>query len=198
MKEKLNIDGLLNIVKLTHSFQQIKRLIHAAGEDRFENDAEHSFQTAFVAWYIIDKEKLSLNKEKVLMYALCHDIVEVFAGDVFFKRTKEEEEAKILSEKLALEKLTLMYPDFPELEQTIKAYEAKDDNESKFVYALDKMLPIFNNMLDNGRTWHFHNLTFEEIYEAKYLKVIHDPIINEYFIIIIEILKKNPELFPKR
>ena len=180
-------------------FQQIRRKIYATGEERFENDAEHSFQLAFVAWFLIDKEKLTLlNKEKALMYALCHDLVEVYAGDMFFHRTAEEEQRKKELEGAATEKLAEMYPDFPALTDMLRAYEAKEDNESKFIYALDKLLPIFNIMLDEGRSWHLNEVTFEKLYEGKRHKIAHDPVVHEYFILIVEILRAHPNLFVKK
>lgn len=198
MDRTSNLEELLSIVALTHSFQQVRRKIYATGEDRFENDAEHSFQLALVAWYIMDKEKLNLDKGKVLQYAICHDFAEVYAGDVSFYRTKEEEQRKIDLEKEALEKLEETYPDFPTLTSALRAYEEKNDEESRFVYALDKILPMLNIFLDNGRSWHTNNVDFEKLYEGKRDKVSHDPVVQEYFILIVEILKNNPDLFPRK
>lgn len=163
-----------------------------------ENDAEHSFQLAFIAWYLVEKEKLPLNKEKVLLYAMCHDIVEVYAGDVMFYRTKKENDQKMTQEKDALNKLKQEYDYFPALAETISAYESKSDEESKFIYALDKILPIMNIQLDEGRSWHLHNISFEELYNAKLKKVTSDPVVQKYFILIVEVLKKNTHLFPQK
>lgn len=198
MTDKFDLEGLLKTVSLTHSFQQVKRQIYATGEDRFENDAEHSFQLAFIAWYIIDKEKLKLDKCKALQYAICHDIAEVYAGDVSFYRTKEEEHRKVALEEEALKKLEEKYSDFPGLTSTLRAYEERKDEESKFIYALDKILPMINIFLDNGRSWHTNNVDFEKLYEGKHAKVSHDPIVQEYFILIVEVLKNNPSLFPNK
>lgn len=198
MDRTSHFEELLSIVALTHSFQQIRRRIYATGENRFENDAEHSFQLAFIAWYLIEKEGLTLNKEKALIYALCHDIVEVYAGDVFFHRTAEEEQKKVNLEREAAEKLAEIYPDFPALTDTLRAYEEKSDPESKFIYALDKLLPIFNIMLDQGRSWQLNDVSLEKLYEGKHAKIAHDPIIQEYFILIVAVLKKNPNLFIKK
>lgn len=188
----------MGVIGLTHSFQQIRRRIYATGEDRMENDSEHSFQLAFIAWYIIDKENLDLDKGKALQYALCHDIVEVFAGDMFFHRTPEEEQKKIDLEKAATETLAEKYPDFPSLISTLRAYEEKADPESKFIYALDKLLPIMNILLDEGRSWQANDVSLEKLYDGKHHKIEQDPIVFEYFILIVEILKSNPTLFIKK
>lgn len=186
----------MSIVALTHSFQQVRRLIHATGEDRFENDAEHSFQLAFIAWYLIEKENLPLNKEKVFLYAMCHDIVEVYAGDVNFYRTEKESEEKIIREKEALDKLREEFTHFPALAKMISAYESQGDEESKFVFALDKILPMMNIQLDGGRSWHLHNISLERLHDSKVEKVSADPIVKKYFILIVGALREAPHLFP--
>lgn len=198
MKQPSNLESLSDIVALTHRFQQVRRLIYATGEDRFENDVEHSFQLAFIGWYLIEKEGLKLNKEKVLLYALCHDIVEVYAGDASFYRTNEEEQRKAALEREGLEKLAKDYADFPALAETIHTYEKRSDEESKFIYALDKLLPLINIKLDKGRSWHLLKLSVEQLYEAKNHKIAEDPCVHEYFVLVIELLRKNPQLFPQQ
>jgi putative hydrolase of HD superfamily len=196
MEKSSNLEALSNIVALTHRYQQIKRATYATGEDRFENDVEHSFQLAFIGWYLIEREGLKLNKEKVLLYALCHDIVEVYAGDASFYRTDEEEKRKLVLEREGLEKLERDYADFPALAETIHIYEERKDEESKFVYALDKLIPMINIQLDNGRSWHHNKRSLQQICEAKQPKIAEDPIVHEYFILLVELLDKNPHLFP--
>lgn len=198
MPEKTNLESLADIITLTHRFQQIRRMIYAKGEERFENDVEHSFQLAFIGWYLIEKEKLGLNIQKVLLYALCHDIVEVYAGDVSFERSAEGEKKKLELERDALERVAQDYADFPSLAKTIETYEARQDEESKFVYALDKLLPIINIKLDNGRSEHLHNLSLDSIYEAKQHKIAEDPTVHRYFLLAMELLQKNPHLFPSK
>lgn len=192
------LKALFNMIALTHRFQQTKRTIYATGEDRFENDAEHSFQLALIAWYLIEKQGLPLNKEKVLLYALSHDLPEAYTGDKSFYRTKEEDNDKKKLEKEAVQELLKDHPDFPSLSTTIATYEEMDDEESKFVYALDKILPILNIRLDEGRSWEHLNISFEMLYEGKRDKVTHDPTVQEYFLLIVELLKENPHLFQRK
>lgn len=198
MNDSPPLSGLIDIITLTHRLQSVKRIIFATGEDRFENDAEHSFQLAFVAWYLMERGELPLDKGKVLMYALCHDLTEVHTGDVSFYRTKEEDLNKKEREEEAIEKLKESHPDFPLLAETISAYERRVDEESKFVYALDKILPILNIMLDKGRSWNHLNISFEMLCEGKRDRVSCDPTVQSYFVLIVEMLKENLHLFPKR
>ena len=57
-------DSLIDFVKFTHLVQNVERVVLANGQERWENDSEHSFQLAFVAWYLVEHEKLDLNLEK--------------------------------------------------------------------------------------------------------------------------------------
>jgi len=198
MKDTSPLDALFSMVALTHRFQQTKRVIYATGEDRFENDAEHSFQLALIAWYLIEKQKLPLDKEKVFMYALCHDLPEAYTGDKSFYRTKEEDANKKELEKEATKKLIRDHADFPSLGATIISYEEMHDEESKFVYTLDKILPILNIRLDEGRSWEHLKISFEMLWEGKRDKVAHDPTIQEYFILIVASLKEHPHLFHQK
>jgi putative hydrolase of HD superfamily len=144
---------IFDFVRLLHKFQAVQRDIDVP-KDRGENDVEHSYQLAMVAWYIIDRNKLSLDRQKVLEYALAHDLVEAFAGDVNPLVADEETmEQKPEKERQAAERLQTDLPAFPTLHQTIHTYEAKADPESRFVYIIDKILPVMNIHLLGG-TWY--------------------------------------------
>ncbi|MEI6887489.1 MAG: HD domain-containing protein, partial [bacterium] len=151
---------LLSFTKFTHSFQKIERRIFATGLNRNENDLEHSGQLALVAWYFIDSSKLKLNTEKVIKYALAHDLVETYAGDTYFySKDKKIQESKVQREKNALVRIKKEFPDFKEIEKIITKYEEKSDPESRFVYALDKIIPVLNIYLDEGRSWKRDNVS---------------------------------------
>ena len=98
-----------------------------------------------------------------------HDLVEVYAGDTpavqkgyeEAKRTKQERE-----EKAAL-RLRKEFGEFPELHDLIDAYELRSDEESKFIYALDKIIPVMNIYLDEGHSWKIHDISLDDIIENK-------------------------------
>lgn len=166
------IQKLLQFVELTHKFNQLKRQIYATGEDRDETDSEHSFQLAMVCWYVIEKDQLPLDKNLVIKYALIHDLVEIFAGDVFaYEERTDVLQAKLKKEKEAVQRFAREIPEFVELNQLLVAYERRADSESKFVYAMDKLLPELNSYLDNGRSWKRFFLTFDQIQTMKRKKI---------------------------
>ena len=69
-----DLTGLLELMKMTHEFRTIERVIHMRNSDRLENDMEHSFQLALCGWYVITTDKLPLDVNKVIRYALLHDL----------------------------------------------------------------------------------------------------------------------------
>src|SRR5262245_16453996 len=85
MKKKFSkkLDQLIDFVNFTHEFHKVVRYAGAKLGKRFENDTEHSYQVAMIAWFLIEQNKLKFNKELCFMYALAHDLVEVYAGDTY-------------------------------------------------------------------------------------------------------------------
>lgn len=192
-----DITGLIEMFKLTHRFQHIQRRLHVTGEERWENDAEHSYQLALIAWYIIQKEQLPLRLDKICMYSLAHDLVEVYAGDTFaHDKDAAVHASKAERERLAAIQLQNEFADFPELHEVIQGYEHLVDEESKLVYALDKILPPTNIYIDGGKTWHELGITYEMIAKAKADKVAVSPVIKKYWdVILASILKEESRLF---
>lgn len=189
------LDKLLEFVKTTLLFQGVKRIILHQDKDTFENDAEHSYQLAMAAWYIANSDKLNLNVDLVLKYALVHDFVEVHAGDTHFYRSDDQSDKKVAREKLAREKLAKDFPDFTDMHKFIEQYEAREDRESRFVYALDKVLPVINIWLGGGREWKRDEITFDMLMSKKIDKVAISLEIKPYFDNLVTILEKEKRLF---
>ncbi len=190
------MEKLLKFVELTQDFKAVRRKVILAKEEREENDAEHSFQLALVGWYIITKEKLPLNIELSMKYALSHDLVEVYAGDTpagLHKGYDEQLKTKHEREAKAAKQLKEKFPEFPELHKLIEDYEGRIDEESKFINALDKILPVINIYLDEGHSWKAHNISFDDLIENKTDKIAISPIIKKYFDEIVTILTENKE-----
>lgn len=190
---------ILKFSRLLETFKQVERATPSfTGSKRRENDAEHSYELAMLAWYLIDSQKLKLDKAKVLQYALCHDLIEVHAGDTwFFSKDKKEVSSKMLREKKAAAKLKKDFPQFKSLHEMIHTYEEREDKESRFVYALDKIHPIIKIYFDNGSVWKERKVSFEMLMEGKISKVAVSPEVKEIFDQLVKILKKNrKKLFP--
>lgn len=194
-----DLTGLLELMKMTHQFRTIERVIHMIDSDRLENDMEHSFQLALCGWYVITTDKLSLDVNKVIKYALLHDLVEVYAGDTPAHDPDPEIHAsKKQREHDALITLREKFSEFPDMTETIEEYEKRQDEESKFVYALDKVLSSLNIYLSGGRSWKVHNISLAQVIAYKEDKVKVSPAVEEYFNEMKALLEKEKEtLFPE-
>ena len=151
--KKIEAEPVLKFFTLLNKFQRVYRTGYMPGEDRKENDVEHSYTLALLTWYIIDAYELNLSKEKAIMYALAHDIPEVYAGDTnAFSNDSVLLESQDIREEAAREKLRIEFPNAPTIHKTMEDYEKREDPESIFVHALDKVHPVLIEMLQDGRT----------------------------------------------
>jgi putative hydrolase of HD superfamily len=176
-------------------YQRVERLVYVPhGGGRKENNVEHSYVLAMLAWYIIGKDSLNLDTTLVLKYALAHDLVEVYAGDtsLFDARGRETKHAR---EAAAADRLGKEFSEFGELHNTIEQYENLADRESRFIKALDKLVPMYMAVAEGGRVWREHDITLERIVELKQPFMDHAPEIQPYFDSFIAHLRTRPELF---
>jgi len=188
----MSLEKLLKFTDFLHKFRAIERSLLVRDSERSENDVEHSYSLAMLAWYLNETYQINLEQDKLFKYALAHDLVEVYAGDTYFYHNNEQVlKDKIERELEAAHKIKEEFPDFSELHEIIKQYESRADVESKFIYALDKMEPVLNIYLDKGRTWRKNNVTLEMLEIAKTPKVAIDPTIKKIFKDLVQKLKEE-------
>lgn len=193
------LQQLLDFVAFTQKFREIERAIIFSRDKRFENDSEHSYQLALVSWYIISQRKLKLDIGKVIQYALAHDLVEIYAGDTpMGDKNQEYIDSKHQREVDALERIKEEFIEFPELISMMEKYESREDEESKFVYALDKILPPLNIYLDKGYSWKVKNISLEKVVSHKKEKIAVSAPIKEIGEELLAILaREEKQLFNK-
>lgn len=152
----LEIDKVKNIFRQTH----------LSGNGRNENDAEHSWHMAIMAYLFREYANEEVDITKVMMMCLIHDIVEIDAGDTYaydedgLKTQKDREDA-------AKQRIFSILPDeqAKELIALFDEFEAYETAESRFAHALDNMQPLMLNNSNNGGDWKEHNVTSEQIYK---------------------------------
>ncbi len=192
----LELSSSLEFLSVLHRFQKVTRQIRVSGDDRYENDLEHVGQLALFAWYLCSSGTLGFDLSRVLQYALVHDLVEVYAGDTYFYVDEAAKADKESREHDALLRLEKEFPEFPEMGKMIRNYEKREDPESRFVYALDKILPVLNIYLDNGRTWKEQGITLVML-RTKDKKVAVAPELEKYWEEVCALLERG-NYFSKR
>jgi putative hydrolases of HD superfamily len=189
------VDGALQFMDLLQEFRKVERMVLSNGTDRKENDVEHSFNLAMLAWYLNQTLELKLDETKLFKYSLAHDLVEVYAGDTYFFLEEEAKKDKHEREEKAAKKIKEEFPEFRELHKIIKDYENKENREAKFIYALDKVEPLLSIYLDKGVTWRKNKVTYQMLTSGKASKVAVDPVVNEIFEELVKRFKENIQYF---
>ena len=196
MKNQYSLEWLISFSKFIYTFRDIERTMYTKINDRMENDSEHSYQFAMICWYIISTKWLSLSLDKVIKYALVHDLVEIYAWDTDTFWSVELKNSKEERGKYAFEKIKKEFTEFHEMINYISEYEQKDNEEAKFVYAIDKIIAPINIYNSNWFQRKDKKITFEWLLDNKSKKIEISNDANEIWIELCLLLEKNKkELF---
>lgn len=197
------VGGMLKFIRFTNRFKNIKRLIWYKGNDEQERNGEHSYQLAMLAWFMQQRHLPHLNREKLLLYALVHDKPEVYAGDTPAFATKSEPYATTLTHKSkkqreqhAMQRIEREWKaEFPDMVAYMHAYHRQADEESRFIYAFDKLLADLNIFEDGGRTNRKLGVTLEEVIAYKQPRAAVHPFVLICFDEFCRYCRLRPELF---
>ena len=153
------MDRLADLQQLIADFAKVQRAVPLADTNDAENDVEHSYSLAMTCWYLHGKIAPELDLGKILRYALAHDIVELHAGDTY-PWDEAAVATKYKREKAAMRQIEQDWPDFAALVEFAEGYADKVDEEAKFTYAVDKLLPIIMiELADAKAIWDKKQLT---------------------------------------
>lgn len=175
-----SIDRLAELQQLIADFAKIRRVVPLADAHDGENDVEHSYGLAMTCWFLHDIIAPQLDLSKILRYALAHDIVEVHAGDTYSFDTAAVA-TKDARERTALRQLEGEWTDFPALTEYAEGYAEKIDEEAKFTYAIDKLLPVIMIELNDPRAiWDKLELTLAMERDNK-VTILRSDIVAPYY-----------------
>ena len=190
-----DLEKLENFMRLLHGVQGVKRISRRPDQLERHNTGEHTFELALMCWYLGHTNKLKLDFEKVLKYALAHDIVEVYAGDTLFS-DEEGHKTKKAREASALKRIEEEFPEFKDLTNTIHEYEELGTPEAKFVYAADKLIdPVNHGMEETQSIWKEYNISWETLLKHKTHKIKESDVVLLYWNKLLEKLEAKKDFF---
>ena len=134
---KQQLDFALEIDKEKNIFRQT----HLSGHGRNENDAEHAWHMAIMAYLLQEYSNEPVDIAKVMLMCLIHDIVEIDAGDTYAYDAEGLKTQKARDE-----------------------FEAYETPESKFAHSMDNLQPLLLNNSNGGGDWREHGVTAEQVY----------------------------------
>ncbi len=145
--------------------KNIFRQTHLSGHGRNENDAEHAWHMAIMAYLLREYANEEVDIARVMLMCLIHDIVEIEAGDTYAYDTEGKKSQKA-REDAAKEKLYSLLPEDQKQELTalFDEFEEYQTAEAKFAHAMDNLQPLLLNRSNNGGDWKEHQVSARQVY----------------------------------
>ena len=148
--------------------KNIFRQTHLSGRGRSENDAEHAWHMAIMAYLLREHANEPVDIAKVILMCLIHDIVEIDAGDTYaydaegLKTQKAREDA-------AKERIFSLLPEDQKQEMLalFDEFEASETPEARYAHAVDNLQPLMLNDCNDGCDWRAHGVSAEQVYRRQ-------------------------------
>ena len=158
---KQQLDFALEIDKEKNIFRQT----HLSGHGRNENDAEHAWHMAIMAYILREYANEPVDIARVMLMCLIHDIVEIDAGDTYAYDAEGLKTQKARA-NAAKERIFSLLPDEQkqELMQLFDEFEEFATPESQFAHAMDNLQPLILNNSNGGGDWKEHDVSAEQVY----------------------------------
>ncbi len=158
---KKQVEFILEIDKEKNIFRQT----HLSGHGRNENDAEHAWHMAIMAYLLQEYANEPVDIAKVMLMCLIHDVVEIDAGDTYAYDTEGLKTQKA-RENAAKERIYSLLPEDQKisLQGLFDEFEENKTPEAKFAHAMDNLQPLLLNNSNNGGDWREHQVTADQVY----------------------------------
>jgi len=154
----------LDFIREIDKEKQIFRQSYVSDATRKENDAEHAWHMAIMAFLFSEYANEKIDVLRTIRMILIHDVVEIDAGDTYAydevgKKSQREREEK------AAKRLFGMLPEdqAKDLLALWEEFEAGETSEARFARALDNFQPMMLNDATNGIAWEEHGVAVSKI-----------------------------------
>lgn len=145
--------------------KNILRQTHLSGHGRNENDAEHAWHMAIMAYLLREYSNEPVDITRVMLMCLIHDVVEIDAGDTY-AYDEEGKKTQKAREEAAKERIYSLLPEDQkeELAAIFDEFEESKTPESKFAHAMDDLQPLMLNNSNDGGDWREHGVSAKQVY----------------------------------
>jgi len=156
------LDFIIELDRLKGVYRQA---LVKSDKNRFENSAEHSWHISLTAQILHEYAVENVNISRVMSMLLIHDIVEIDAGDMFaFSAEKDlmEQEDKEIA---AATRIFGLLPEkqFQTFNQLWLEFENAETIDARFAKAMDRVLPLLQNMRNEGGSWVRNNVKKSQV-----------------------------------
>lgn len=148
--------------------KNILRQTHLSNHGRREDDAEHAWHMAVMAYLLQEYSNEPVDIAHVMIMCLLHDVVEIDAGDTYAyddqgKKTQHEREEK------AAERIYGILPEDQkiQLRALFEEFEENRTPEAKFAHAMDNLQPLLLNDSNGGGDWKEHHVSYHTVMQRQ-------------------------------
>lgn len=145
--------------------KSVFRQTHLSCHGRNENDAEHAWHMAIMAYLLKEYSNEPVDIARVMIMCLIHDVVEIDAGDTYAYDFEGLATQKA-REDAAKERIFSMLPEDQKDEfiAIFDEFEANETAEAKFAHSMDNFQPLILNNSNGGGDWMEHGVSAKTVY----------------------------------
>ena len=144
-------------------------------KNRQENSAEHSWHIALTAQLLQQYAEQPIDIQRVTCMLLIHDVIEIDAGDLFAFAETNLQQQQAEKEQRAAQRLFGLLPTPQSLifKHLWCEFEDAKTDDAQFAKSMDRILPLIQNMNNQGGSWVKHNISQSQVLERNsYLQYI--------------------------
>ena len=131
---------------------------------RFENSAEHSWHVSLACLLLAPHADAEIDVLKVLKMMLIHDVVEIDTGDhIIYSDAHNNYEEELAAATRIFGLLPKEQGD--DLLAVWNEFEIGDSAEAVFARAIDRVLPVTQNLHNNFQSWVENDIRLDQVLE---------------------------------
>jgi putative hydrolases of HD superfamily len=163
-ESKKRLEEQIRFIMEIDKEKNIFRQTSLTGRTRKENDAEHAWHMAIMAYLLKEYANEPFDLAHTMMMCLIHDIVEIDAGDTYAYDEENKKSQKEREEKAA-ERIFGLLPEDQgkEIYVLFEEFEANETPEAHFAHAMDNFQPLLLNDSNDGADWEEHKVSRQQV-----------------------------------
>ena len=164
LADKERLDNFFRFILEIDKDKFIGRQTYLSDGVRKENDAEHAWHMAIMAWLLADYANEKIDVARTMIMVLIHDLVEIDAGDTYaYDEAAKQSQAE--RELAAADRIFGLLPEdaSAKLRAIWEEFEAWETPEAKFARALDNFQPLMLNNATDGISWVEHGVKLSQV-----------------------------------
>lgn len=165
----------LGFLNEADALKQVLRASRLGDGSRRENSAEHSWHIMLHGWILAEHASHDIDLSRVMRMLLLHDLVEIDAGDTPIHGTQDPATLAALADREAAAARRLFHllpqPQAGDFHALWTEFEEAASPDAIFAKSIDRVQPLFLNLLNGGGTWVEYDVNFGQLEQRVGVKI---------------------------